>query len=98
MLTIPECPLDEVELADIVQGFAGVAVGVTNRVRLAGILEPSSHVRHASCVYELQCLRDALVRLIPIGDQSPVVPLEQAQRYCSAARGIVVEEDDPPAQ
>ena len=68
-IPIPERALDEVELADEVEGHASVtARGVVRSLRLARLVKPAARVRETSGVDEGERLRDGLVRLVAVGE------------------------------
>src|SRR6185312_9896966 len=55
-------------------------------------------VSHASSVHELQIRGDDAIGLIAVGEQDPLVPVQQALGYRPTPRGVVVKEYDPAAR
>ena len=68
-IPIPERALDEVELADEVEGDTCVtAGGVVSDLSLARLVKLATHVRETSGVDEVQRLRNRLVGLVAVGE------------------------------
>ena len=94
LVAIPQPPLDQRQLADEFQRRPGMLVRCGC---LAGLVELALRMGHATGVGQLQGLGDAFIGLPTVGDERAMKAVKQAQGHCAAARGVVIEQHDPPS-
>src|SRR5690606_23953496 len=85
--TLTQMALDGIQLSDVVECNARLAVGLC--LNLARLLELTTHVRPASRVRERMRINGGVIRFVAVREVHPAEAFEQDREQLPTARGIV---------